>query len=839
MDDGSRWMMQVKESSSGVYDAAHSPENLGLSVGQVYRLWETPAGSPPSHPVTASRLTIDGLQQIEPPGSLDFHSGQVRITLSEGSLEQVRLGDILLLKMDDGRQVLFPVEALEAGHATGGSPLSPPNPFYLATGSGLLQLLPDEHPDAAVTITSVERLRFDLLPCLGDQRLPVVTDLSFNLGGERFWGEALLSETALHRSAPTGGSVADRLRGGELWGSTAVETKHTSGTGAPVTARWFRHVTWDAYGLAPPDYFQTLPDTLLCLSPDTVAVLSGLLAPLGSDVALDYNAATTDMRAAYQTISEEPGLTYLPLGMPLFFDESDTRQFIEPEQDWEGRDGLEVFTTEMFLDPRLSPPGGAGATGSGESARTLMANALNLNAIQGRRLCGLHSLLFVDEVAIISVPDAPHRQWEVLEAQPTPLPSRPGVPEQDLPCPPEINFCQCDQPPKVFRVEPFHALLGQETPVTVHGERFTGSLETRVFFGSQSASRVKVIDRGALSCLTPGGLTTGTVSVRVENENGAGDLSEAFIYGTTAFGLDPNRAALPVINLDAPVQEAANEPFLLLHQALLYFCQARGDCLAILNLPRQYERRHCLDWQDAFRLRLGLPPINLLAPEGRASEELGEIADFSFAAIYHPWLSVVQSGPQGAVRDVPPDGAVCGLIAARERQRGVWVAPANMCIREVVGIQPDFSDEDWAVLFSRRFNLIRREPNNFRPMSAHTLSDHRDLSQISVRRLMILLRKVTWRMGMDYVFEVNHERFREGVRVVLEDLLRNLFSRGAFSGVSPDQAFRVITDARVNPPQNVDQGRFVVVIQVAPSQPMEFITVQLIRAGEAIQVSVR
>jgi phage tail sheath protein FI len=42
----------------------------------------------------------------------------------------------------------------------------------------------------------------------------------------------------------------------------------------------------------------------------------------------------------------------------------------------------------------------------------------------------------------------------------------------------------------------------------------------------------------------------------------------------------------------------------------------------------------------------------------------------------------------------------------------------------------------------------------------------------------------------------------------------------------------VIADATVNPRQSVDQGRLIVMIQVAPSQPMEFITVQLVRSGE-------
>jgi phage tail sheath protein FI len=149
-------------------------------------------------------------------------------------------------------------------------------------------------------------------------------------------------------------------------------------------------------------------------------------------------------------------------------------------------------------------------------------------------------------------------------------------------------------------------------------------------------------------------------------------------------------------------------------------------------------------------------------------------------------------------------------------------------------LTPDIPTEDWADLFELGFNLIRPEPRDFRVMSAHTLSVERDWRQVSVRRLMILLRKLAAERGMDYVFESNHERFREGVRVMLEDLLRSLFERGAFAGATPEQAYRIIADASVNPPPSVDQGRFIAEIRVAPSQPTEFITVLLTRAGDGL-----
>ncbi len=234
--------------------------------------------------------------------------------------------------------------------------------------------------------------------------------------------------------------------------------------------------------------------------------------------------------------------------------------------------------------------------------------------------------------------------------------------------------------------------------------------------------------------------------------------------------------------------------------------------------------------------------------------------DLSYLAVYHPWLVVADeagldtcacaqcrcTAPSGTptrltaqvLRVTPPDGAVCGMIAARERLRQVWIAPANTPLQGVLDLLPAFSVDDWADLFADQFNLLRREPSDFRAMSAHTLSEERQLLQLSVRRMMILLRKVALERGMAWTFENNDERLRDAVRSTLEALLRFMFERGAFAGRTPQQAFRIVTDGRVNTRQSMDQGRFIAQVQVAPSQPMEFITVQLSRASDGVLLAV-
>ena len=58
-----------------------------------------------------------------------------------------------------------------------------------------------------------------------------------------------------------------------------------------------------------------------------------------------------------------------------------------------------------------------------------------------------------------------------------------------------------------------------------------------------------------------------------------------------------------------------------------------------------------------------------------------------------------------------------------------------------------------------------------------------------------------------------------------------MFLLGAFAGQTEAESFRVVTDAQANTPQSVDLGRLIALVQVAPSQPTEFITVELRRVG--------
>jgi phage tail sheath protein FI len=246
--------------------------------------------------------------------------------------------------------------------------------------------------------------------------------------------------------------------------------------------------------------------------------------------------------------------------------------------------------------------------------------------------------------------------------------------------------------------------------------------------------------------------------------------------------------------------------------ALVKLCAARSDVLAVLSLPQHFKRREALEWQRRFTTQ----PSFL---DGAA---------LSYAAVYHPWLQVSeQVTPQWSpLRATPPDGSVCGMIAARELTRGPWITPANVPLLGAVDLTPSLTSADWSDLFNAHFNIVRQVPGQFTLLSAHTLSVDPLLLQISVRRLLIYLRKLALLRGNRYVFAANNESFRRRVQVSFENTLAALVGLGGLV------AFQVVTGDEINTPNDYDNGRFLIELKVAPTLPIEFITIVLLRSGE-------
>lgn len=212
----------------------------------------------------------------------------------------------------------------------------------------------------------------------------------------------------------------------------------------------------------------------------------------------------------------------------------------------------------------------------------------------------------------------------------------------------------------------------------------------------------------------------------------------------------------------------------------------------------------------------------------------------SYAAAYHPWLGVVDGASRGQqVLHIPPSACAAGIIAARERAAGISWGPANIIAADVVTTAESLGAQEAEEIDTLDINLFRPERDGFRLVAARTLSTDPDYHQLSVRRLMTMLRLVLERQTVWLAFEPHTVQLRRQVTGVVTRLLRDLFRVGAFAGDTEEQSFFVRCDETVNPSWSVDQGRLVAEVGVAPSVPLEFIVLRLSRgAGGAFTVEV-
>jgi phage tail sheath protein FI len=172
------------------------------------------------------------------------------------------------------------------------------------------------------------------------------------------------------------------------------------------------------------------------------------------------------------------------------------------------------------------------------------------------------------------------------------------------------------------------------------------------------------------------------------------------------------------------------------------------------------------------------------------------------------------------------------VLAARANERGAWIAPANELLRDVVELDPALGPETYSLFQDAQVNLVRHEPGGFLWLSADTLAQDEEVRPISVRRLLQLLRRAALLHGPQYAFEPNDDVFRRTIQRGFEQLLSFMFSLGAFAGRTVDEAFQVNAGSPPNTPRSVEAGRLIVELQVAPSRPLAFLTVRLLRSGE-------
>ncbi|MFZ5961675.1 phage tail sheath C-terminal domain-containing protein [Thalassococcus sp. BH17M4-6] len=262
---------------------------------------------------------------------------------------------------------------------------------------------------------------------------------------------------------------------------------------------------------------------------------------------------------------------------------------------------------------------------------------------------------------------------------------------------------------------------------------------------------------------------------------------------------EPQVFELAARTLPVPLTEDA---IFEVQQAMILQCMRTRDRVALLDPPANRLRIEDIQsWRNRF--------------------------DSSYAALYWPWLRVVPQG-ETLAREMPPSGAVAGLLARMDLAEGPQRAPANRTLRGVQARTDAVDDAVHAMLNEQGINVLRARPGRgVAPMGARTLSSEAEWRYLGVRRLMLMIAEAIEEGHQWAVFEPNTQILRDAIRHSLSAFLGGLWRRGALAGAGPEAAFALKCDAENNPEQVVNEGQLICDIAVAPVRPYEFIRLRL------------
>jgi hypothetical protein len=234
---------------------------------------------------------------------------------------------------------------------------------------------------------------------------------------------------------------------------------------------------------------------------------------------------------------------------------------------------------------------------------------------------------------------------------------------------------------------------------------------------------------------------------------------------------------------------------------------------------------HC----ERLRYRIAVvdPPKDSSIGEVRAFRSQ---FDTKYGALYYPWVRLVDPtrtpdpGGPTPMLDLPPSGYVAGIYARSDIERGVHKAPANEVVLGIDSFVTNVTFDRQSVLNPEGINALRFfEGRANRVWGARTMSSDPEWKYVNVRRLFIYLEHSIDRSTQWAVFEPNNERLWASIRQTIEDFLLATWRTGALMGTRPEEAFFVRCDRTTMTQNDLDNGRLICLIGVAPTYPAEFV----------------
>jgi uncharacterized protein len=183
---------------------------------------------------------------------------------------------------------------------------------------------------------------------------------------------------------------------------------------------------------------------------------------------------------------------------------------------------------------------------------------------------------------------------------------------------------------------------------------------------------------------------------------------------------------------------------------------------------------------------------------------------------------------------LPPSGAMAGIYARVDNERGVWKAPANVSVTYATGTLVNIPDAiqdglNIDVDAGKSVNAIRSfSGKGVMVWGARTLAGNdNEWRYISVRRFFNMVEESVKKSTSWAVFEPNDANTWLKVKSMIENFLTLLWRQGALAGSKPEEAFFV--EVGLNKTMtyvDILEGRMIVKIGMAAVRPAEFIILE-------------
>jgi len=213
------------------------------------------------------------------------------------------------------------------------------------------------------------------------------------------------------------------------------------------------------------------------------------------------------------------------------------------------------------------------------------------------------------------------------------------------------------------------------------------------------------------------------------------------------------------------------------------------------------------------------------------------------AALFFPRLRQQNPLRDNQMNTFPLCGAVAGVFARTDTERGIWKAPAGLdaTLVGVPALQVPLTDAENGELNPLAINCLRAFAAAGRVVwGARTLRGADQLGDeykyIPVRRTALYIEESLYRGLKWVVFEPNDEPLWAQIRLNVGAFLQNMFRQGAFQGTTPKDAYFVKCDKETTTQSDINLGIVNVLVGFAPLKPAEFVVIKLQQMAGQIEV---